>query len=489
MGSDLSAPLPTFGHPLDDRGIKVHLPIGRAEWIEKGKHLLLGQRRGRGSLSSLIYIGKCIEHTGVPDFYDSNVWVDVSFPHAIFISGTRGSGKSFDIGVFIESLLLPPDSRVTTATHPAAVLILDPQNQFWTLGRAPSEELPEDQEHTTALQAWGLTPRSVDNIRIYVCPGDPKPIGTEVDLQLPASDLSADDLCSFWGTDVYSPQGHVIATLLEKVGKSGYDAERETAAGSPTSVHVSPEPNYKIDDILRCLAEDSEILKKMAPQTVDAVRWRLESLRRTGLFAARGVPVMDLISEGRATVVMLRSVDDATKALVGGLIVKKIYETMGGHHALRKVQRRLGASPSEKRTVPNRVWCVVDEAHLFCPSDSETSSTRSLIEYVKRGRDAGLSLILATQQPSAVNSRLLSQIDLALVHRLTFEGDINAALARIPASLPPTFSVGNSSKDARALVRLLESGEAILGDAQVDRAFLCRIRPRLTAHGGSEPRM
>jgi DNA helicase HerA-like ATPase len=145
------------------------------------------------------------------------------------------------------------------------------------------------------------------------------------------------------------------------------------------------------------------------------------------------------------------------------------------------------ALPHEEH-LPERAWCIIDEAHVICPAGYESSATRSVIEYVKRGRDAGLSLVLATQQPSAIDTRVLSQVDLTLVHRLTFDGDISAALARIPASLPDTFMFGTSEKDPRVLVRLLESGEAIIGDSQADRAFLGVVRPRVTAHGGAEPK-
>ena len=481
--------LPSFGHPLSDRGFKVLQPIGRVGWVGHGRHLILGQRTGRGSLSNLIFLGKCIEHTGAPDYFDSNVWLDVSFPHAIFLSGARGSGKSFDIGVFVESLLLNPSSKVTTSNHPAAVLLLDPQNQFWTLGRPPDENLPEDEEHTAALKAWSLQPAAIGDVRVYVCPGDPTPIGTEVDFTLPASLLTADDLCSFWGTDVYSPQGHLISTVLEKVSQTGYDSAPAGASPDALPEHVSALSEFTLEDLVKCLQTDTEILRSTPTQTVDAVNWRLNSLRKLGIFVAKGIPFVDLLVNGRATVVSLRSVDDATKALVGGLLVKKVYELMGAHHSKRKVERRLhGATQAISGGLPEHVWCVVDEAHLFCPADHDTSSTRALIEYVKRGRDAGLSLLLATQQPSAVNSRLLSQVDTVLVHRLTFGGDIHAALDRIPAAIPESFMTGNTPKDARGLVRLLESGEAILGDAQADRAFLFRTRPRLTAHGGSEPK-
>ena len=59
----------------------------------------------------------------------------------------------------------------------------------------------------------------------------------------------------------------------------------------------------------------------------------------------------------------------------------------------------------------------------------------ALIDYVKRGRDAGLSLAMATQQPSAVDDRILSQVNLSFSHRLTFQADITASVHRIPTKL------------------------------------------------------
>ena len=41
-------------------------------------------------------------------------------------------------------------------------------------------------------------------------------------------------------------------------------------------------------------------------------------------------------------------------------------------------------------------------AHVVAPKDQNSPARDALIEYVKRGRDAGLSLVMATQQPSAI---------------------------------------------------------------------------------------
>lgn len=223
--------LPSFGHLSKDRAIKGGEPIGRVTFIEKGRHLILGRRERRGSLESLIFLGKAIEHTKTQDKYDANVWLDISFPHAVFLSGTRGSGKSFDIGVIVEGLALNPSTRVCTLHAPVATVVFDLQNQFWTLARKPDAALEEDKEHIRLLGEWGLEPAAIEKVRLFTPPGETKFLGSEEELTLSASDLTADDLCSFWDTDIYSPQGHLIATIIEKVSETGYDALSSSPGG------------------------------------------------------------------------------------------------------------------------------------------------------------------------------------------------------------------------------------------------------------------
>lgn len=480
--------LPVFGHLKKDRRIRIEEPIERATFIERGRHLILGQRKNRGLLDSLIFLGKCIEHTKIQDKYDANIWLDVSFPHAIFLSGTRGSGKSFDIGVIIEGLVLPPNTKVCTNHKPVSMVVFDLQNQFWTLSLKPDRELSEDKEHINLLKEWELEPTSVHNVKLFAPSGSLKLIGEEQELVLSTSDLTANDLCSFWKTDIYSPQGHLILTIIEKVSKSGYGAVKKKQSGERVKEHIPAKSNYEIDNLIRCLQTDEDINNTINSQVIDAVLWRLQSLNRSGLFKTNGIPIHDLLCPNQTSVLLLRSLDDATKALVTGVIMRKVYALMGEYHTKRKVGRRLKKHPIEEETRTESVWCVIDEAHVVCPAEHETSATRALIEYVKRGRDAGLSLLLATQQPSAIDTRVISQVDLTLVHRLTLDGDISAALARIPAHLPEKILVGTAKREPRIMVRLLDSGEAIFGDSQTDRAFLGVVRPRLTAHGGSEPK-
>ena len=96
----------------------------------------------------------------------------------------------------------------------------------------------------------------------------------------------------------------------------------------------------------------------------------------------------------------------------------------------------------------------------------------------ERGTTARLSLIVATQQPSAIDAELLSQCDLIMAHKITTWDDINA-LDRLSA----TYMKGNLKGYIRQLNR---RGEALLVDDETESVNTIRVRPRRSAHGGAE---
>jgi hypothetical protein len=113
-----------------------------------------------------------------------------------------------------------------------------------------------------------------------------------------------------------------------------------------------------------------------------------------------------------------------------------------------------------------------------------------IVDYVKRGRDAGLSLVLATQQPSALDTAAISQNDLVLIHKLTIDPDIDAATARMPARIPSRISKLPRAQDLSGMddvARSLEAGQSLFADSESSRAFILQSRPRVCIHGGGEP--
>ncbi len=483
--------LPELGHIDGHRRIEVAEAISRAHYLARGRHLLIGQRKKRGETDALIYLGKCIENTRVSNRFDANVWLDVRTPHVVYICGKRGSGKSYDLGVLAEGLLLGGRSHaVSTLPVSITTVLFDTQSQFWTLGLAPDRDNKEDEQQLRALSVWGLSPSAVPGVQLYKPRGQPSDLPNVLEFSISAMDLDLDDWCGLFGLDRFTPQGQCMKSVLGKVSQEGYEREEETA-GLRRRVRIAPTPEFSIPDLIACLLHDVELQDHAHLQTRNAILWKMQALEGSNLFSRQGTSVDDLLTPGRLSVFLLRELDNATKALVVSVLSKKIMSTMGQHHTRLKIARRHGTgSPVDGPARPAGVWVMIDEAHLICPADSQTAAKPTLIEFVKRGRDAGLSLVLATQQPSAVDTRVISQVDLLLVHRLVVDADIHAAVSRMPARFPSTVSIGTEKiSDPSSLIRMLDTGEAWIGDAESGRAFLAAMRPRVTAHGGDEPVM
>jgi len=480
-------PLPDLGHIEALRKVDVAEPLDRAHYERQGGHLFIGQRKSKGASDALILLGKCIESTRIGNKYDANVWLDIRTPHVVYIVGKRGSGKSYDLGILSEGLLLPSTTRVSTKDKAITTIIFDTQDQFWSLSSAPSEDIPEDREQIAEIKKWGLEPAGIPSLLLLKPRGESSELPEVSEYSIDPADLAIGDWCSLLQEERYTPIGQTLETLIEKVARTGY---MTTPSGAGAGGRRIPaKPKFDIGDLLACLRDDQDLNATTALQTRNAVLWRLSGLANSSLFVSGGLSIRDLLRPGQLSVLLMRKLDNATKSIVVSVLTRKIFELMGAYHTRQKVaRRRKTASLHGFEGLPDGAWVIIDEAHLVCPSDQDTSAKGAVIEYVKRGRDAGLSLVLATQQPSAIDSRVLSQVDLVIAHRLVMEGDIVAALARMPATLPSKITIGGQEvSSASALIRILDTREAWVADAESSRTFLMAMRPRITAHGGDEP--
>lgn len=420
------------------------------------KELLLGPPTdtGRNAL-----IGKVIEHGRTSSLLDYGVYCDISFPHVIGVFGSRGSGKSFDLGVLLEEIFLRQSAPVTDAG-----VVFDVQDQFWTLAHKPRPELDEDCAQLDALSSWGLEPRAVPNLSLWVPAASDTEVPAAQTFAISPDQLTAADWLQLLELERYSAMGHALLTLLEDLGPA-------------------------TPDVLMGACDDRRYQDLFHPSTLDGIRWRLGSVGATKVVAASGVNVDALLRPGTLTVVLMRNLSDAIRALVVGVIARLVADRLGRAHQARKVARRtespdVAAGPQ----LASRLWLVLDEAHVLVPSGGTTAATAPLIDYVKRGRDAGLSLIFATQQPSAVSHKLLSQVDLTLTHTLGFEADLNAAVARMPTRTAVEYDIESQRVSSlNDVIRSLRPGEAVVADGFSDQIFIAKIRPRVTAHGGSTP--
>lgn len=454
-----------FGRVIEASSYGIADPVVKCRYVQKGHNLIVGRTSADLTAQNLIYLGKVLESCPSSNMLASDVWLDVAFPHVIYISGTRGSGKSFDLGVLIEGISrLAESTPIQQQAQPITSILLDTQNQFWTLKYSPKKEIPEHGKQLEDLAEWKISPNRVSDIELFCPRGSSKLLGDETEFSIRPCDVELAEWCALLGQEVYSPQGHVLRAALRRLDGR----------------------NFAIADLLADINRDAN-WPSVAESTRNAVSYKLEDYADSGLFDPNGLKIVDLLKEGRCNVFMVRELNDGDKSLVAAIIAKSLFRTMGDFHSRKKLAKFKGEDVAGP-TLPGRVWFLIDEAHVVAGKGSNSPARDALVEFVKRGRDAGLSLVLATQQPSAVDDRILSQVNLSLNHRLTFQSDVTSAISRIPTKIVSTMRTGGATiSDFGDMLRYLESGDCFLGDQGTSRSILVKIRPRVTAHGGYSP--
>ncbi len=399
--------------------------------------------------------------------YGTPVYLDAIAPHVIFVVGARGSGKSYSLGVIAEELVLKNPN--------VASIIIDPIGIYWSM-KYPNQ----DEKEVDALVRMGLMPRGVDHVKVFVPHGvkDQLPKGTyDKTFALRPADLTVDDWCLTFDIDRFSPTGLLLEKVIQKV-KEGY----ETVDGK----RVKPKPEtYSLDDLINCLQNDKELSSAKKGFKADSRRAlisRFEAAKSWGIFTEEGTSLIEIAREGEVSVIDVSFLEENVTSLVIGILARKIL-------AARKLAARQASMKKfeyiealEANIPPT--WLFIDEAHTLIPSGGKkTPATDPLIEYVKQGRRPGCSLVFATQQPGAIDTHVLSQLDILMCHKLVFDDDIKAVMKRMPTMIPAEY------KNPK-FIKTLPIGHCIVGDRSdhTNRAFVIKVRPRFSQHEGRETR-
>lgn len=414
---------------------------------------------GREGAPSGCYIGNVCETSKGKNIFDSSVWINNAFPSVIGVFGMRGTGKSFNLGVFAECLTGNPQVSAGKASPPA-IVIFDVQNQFWTLSLSPTVDI--DKSQIENLKKWNLKPAKMENVWCWSPAGAPSNIPHSHEYRISPDQLTTSDWLALLKQDRYSPMGQALLELLRhSKGKTPKDLSRHAKSGG--------------------------VLSSFQQGTTDGLRWRLDATAETGLISQPGVDINELLVPGRISVVLLRQLPEELRALTAAILVRLLGARMTDFHQQNKMARHSGSAPSNAK-LPKQLWVMMDEAHVIAPQEGNTPANVPLVDYVKRGRDSGLSLVFATQQPSAVDDKLMSQVDITFTHALGFESDVQAAVSRMPTRKPTGYKCeGEALPTPGDLIRSLKPGQAIIADANSQRPFVAHIRPRLSVHGGDTP--
>ncbi|NHI82886.1 MAG: ATP-binding protein [Candidatus Thorarchaeota archaeon] len=445
---------PRVGDPLDllvDPGSGV--VIGRSEGFHAKYH-----HAGLGLIGAIAESADDILESllGMP------VQLDLISPHVLFVAGKRGSGKSYTLGIIAEELARAMERREIEV----AAVVIDTVDVF-----RQCVEPNEDQD--SLLRKWNLEARGFP-VSVYIprrtyigLPDEVKQRARLFPLAISPRELTAAD----WGYVL--ERGGTLSTAMDNLIGEVLDSLRRgyvTESGSK----VSLKRDFSIKDMIACIETNPTILDLYQPATRTAMIQRLKRADRLGVFHPSGTSAQDLAVAGRITIIdvaPLGSEADTVLAILTNMLCRQVL-------TYRMAWTDEGTSAREE--LPP-TWLIIDEAHTLVPKSGNTPAKDAIVGYAKLGRRFGCSLVLCTQQPSAVADEAISQADIILSHSLSHEADIRALQQRAPAVMPLKF------RD-KVFISSLPRGVAIVFDQTTEnkRGFITQIRPRISQHGGTD---
>ncbi len=404
----------------------------------------------------LIHIGKSYVKMGQYTSLSNKILMDIARSHIVLVAGKRGSGKSYTLGVIAEELSnLPKEISQNIAS-----LIFDTMGIYWTI----KSQNEKDKE---LLQEWKLKPKNLP-AKIFVPFGHydsylKKGIPADEKFALDITELNTEDWVITFGLDMINPISILIERTLSKLKAKG---------------------KFNIQDIISNLEHDH----KTSIETKNAAISLFEAADNWGIFAKDkySTQIKDLISAGTTSVLDLSVYNSIgafnIRALVISLISRKIFnQRMDARkkEEVESISQKLSFSSQEKKENP-LVWLFIDEAHEFLPLDGKTPATDALVQLLREGRQPGISVVLATQQPGKIHRDVMTQSDIVISHRVTSQQDLKAL-----NSIMQSYLLDSIRKYMNELPTL--KGSAIILDDNSERIYPMRIRPRFTWHGGEAP--
>ncbi len=406
-----------------------------------------------------IFLGKHYVKMGQVTSLSNKIYLDVTRSHVVFVSGKRGSGKSFTMGVIAEGISDLPEY----IKQNLSVVIFDTMGIYWTM------KYPNQKERDL-LEKWEIKPKGLD-VSIFTPKGyfasfKEKGIPTDFPFSIRPNELDIEDWSMTLGVERKTEEG----TLIEKIITDLKDKDK----------------NYSLKDIISGLEADETASKRAKEAAINlflnAENW--------GLFDNKGTPLSSIVQGGRVSVLDVSIYATMPggwniKSLVVALVSKKLFTQ-------RMVSRRdeeykavhesvhYFADEGQKTLDYPMVWMIVDEAHEFLPKEGKTPATDALVTILREGRQPGISLILASQQPGKIHTDVMTQSDVILSHRITSKIDIDAL-----GMLMQSYMRKGLDQYIDDLPK--EKGAAIILDDNNERMYPMRVRPRFTWHGGEAP--
>ncbi|HWT03685.1 MAG TPA: ATP-binding protein [Pyrinomonadaceae bacterium] len=353
---------------------------------------------------------------------------DVVSTHLAILAST-GAGKSYTAGVLVEELMRPYNR--------AAVLIVDPHGEYDTL-------------------------RSIEGDHNFTGPDGYQPelkIFTHDRIKVRVSTLTEADIKYLLPEGTSDKMLHYLSQAYRKL-TAGERGERGTWGYHDLRDAVTAEKYGEEDG----RGSGGNV------GSIDALLWRLDNRfdRPDSIFSDNEhIPLDELFKPGRCTVLQLSDIEQNEQQVVVATLLRRVNKA-------RMATVRQESQPGTDSHLPYPVFALLEEAHRFAPAGQTVVSTNILKQILSEGRKFGVGIGLITQRPGKLDQDVLSQCMTQVIMRIVNPIDQDTVAK----------SVEGAGRQLLDELPALTKGQAVISGVGVNTPVMCRVRERITRHGG-----
>ena len=361
---------------------------------------------------------------------------DVVSTHLAILAST-GAGKSYTAGVLVEEMMMPYNR--------AAALVVDPHGEYDTL-----RSIEGDPRFADAADGYRPEVKIFTHDRVRVRFSSL----TEADIKYLLPEGTSEKMLH------YLAQAYRKVTARVREGASylwGYQDLRDAVT----------EMKYGEG---KGGGEDGAGGSGGNVATIEALLWRLDNRfdRPGSIFSdSEHIALNELFRPGRCTVLQLSDIEQNEQQVIVATLLRRVNKA-------RMATVREEAEHGTDTHLPYPVFTLLEEAHRFAPAGQTVVSTNILKQILSEGRKFGVGIGLITQRPGKLDQDVLSQCMTQIIMRIVNPIDQDTVAK----------SVEGAGRQLLAELPALTKGQAVISGVGVNTPVMCRVRERLTRHGG-----
>ncbi|HEX7316850.1 MAG TPA: ATP-binding protein [Pyrinomonadaceae bacterium] len=351
---------------------------------------------------------------------------DVVSTHLAILAST-GSGKSYTAGVLVEELMRPYNR--------AAVLIVDPHGEYDTMRSIEDDPRFRD-------EGDGYRPE----VKVY----------THERVKVRFSSLTEADVKYLLPEGTSEKMLHFLSQAFRQL--------TATRRGELWGYHDLR------DEVKAQKYEGSDRGDSGNASSIEGLLWRLDSRfdKPNSLFSDHEhIPLAEMFKPGRCTVLQLSDIEQNEQQVVVATLLRRVNKA-------RMATVRGEAQEGTDSHLPYPVFTLLEEAHRFAPAGQTVVSTNILKQILSEGRKFGVGIGLITQRPGKLDQDVLSQCMTQVIMRIVNPVDQDTVAK----------SVEGAGRQLLNELPALTKGQAVISGVGVNTPVMCRVRERITKHGG-----